>query len=205
MTTELRKDLALAFVINVIANAAMALAIPAWNAVPFTAVFVPALVTLLAVTACVLVVRRKTRLHIAEVGALQDDLEPFSTLGIEGMWRDREAFRRARGKSFGEHCVEFVRQTADADTVRVVGYSWQELFPDTQLLTNDILSGENSRLRFEIVLEDPESLVPLEKRTWEMKWLDGNNETIYPEGFQENSIVSYLLESGSPYMLWSGP
>ena len=188
MNSRSRRDLAMAVVADVIATFVVMQVASVVGAIPFNLIFVPALAVILTVTVCILVVRQSRRAVSVRFEELRNDVRPFADLGIKGIWRDEVAFREARGISYGEYCAEFVRNTKSGDTVRMIGYDWQELLPTTAPLQADILEGEHSRLQFQIILGDPKSPAMLEKRTWEMVWKDSNGDTIYPEGFDEGSV-----------------
>jgi len=110
-------------------------------------------------------------------------------LGITGLWRNEQDFQRHQGMSYTECCRRMIQETPDGQEVVILGYDWVEVFPDTSVLADDILRQTGvSRLRFRVVLVDPQGSAPLEKRAWEMLWCDGSGEPLYPEGSSPESL-----------------
>lgn len=105
-------------------------------------------------------------------------------LGITGVWYDEDHFKRDRGISYAEFCLQFLEGTADKETIRMLGYDWAQILAETQPVGDEHVF--NSRLKFKVILVDPDSEIVIEKRMWEMMWtMDG--KPVYPEGIQEDS------------------
>jgi hypothetical protein len=106
-------------------------------------------------------------------------------LGLKKMWRHEAALEQGEGRTFAALCQSLLERADQDDTVRILGIDWDELFHDSRTLERFL-----EKLRFEVILSDPEAPMLIEKRACEMSWKSPVDQTaLYPEGTGEHSLL----------------